>query len=109
MTDAAKSRSKKILSRSCHAEFIEIKSNLQLVVEGGSQIYVVKLERSESFFDVMNKYSLLLENSRPCMKFHNVFDGYSSSTKDLCHRQGNPVAGTPLHFDETTVFFNEQV
>ena len=72
-------------------------------MEGDSLNYDVKWERSDSFHDVMGKYRLHLENSHPCMKCHNIFDGYFSSTIDLRYRKRNFDVGTPYHFDETKI------
>ena len=67
-----------------------------------------KLDRRESFLDVLNKFRPHLENSHPCMKWHNVFDRYPLSTKDLCHHPWNPAVGTPLHFAETTILLMDR-
>lgn len=64
-----------------HPEYLEIKSDHQVVKDGGSLLYDVKWERGEAVANIIEKYISHLHITHHGKSCYVVFDGYCTSTK----------------------------
>lgn len=75
------------------------KKKWDIVIDGGGLIHNVTWNADSRIVDILSQYVTYIDvNYRPyCTSLTVVFDGYSQSTKDHCHRKRTPIQGLVYH------------